>query len=180
MASVPETSLSLIAAAPPTSTTTKALIAVCAFAMAACGMHYASPLCLTHVLVAAIAAAEKTYLEAVESGILKSDVDMATMLTRCGRLDPPAFDFIDPERRLQLTVSTIREGCLRNSLSYRAALCGFVKGDTLTVLQCLHEVRAFEARIEILKEGRLRASDATSESAARVVSLRQRQTTNRV
>ncbi|KAJ7491971.1 hypothetical protein FB451DRAFT_1216493, partial [Mycena latifolia] len=160
MASVPETSLSLIAAAPPTSTTTKVLIAACAFAVAACGMHYASPLRLTHVLVAAIAAAEKTYLEAVKSGILKSDVDMAAMLTR-----------------LQLTVSTIREGCLRNSLSYRAAICGFVKGDTLTVLQCLHEVRAFEARIEILKEGRLRASDATSESAARVVSLRQRQKT---
>ncbi|KAJ7491968.1 hypothetical protein FB451DRAFT_1216490 [Mycena latifolia] len=157
MASVPETSLALITAAPPTSTTTKVLIAVCTFTVAACGMHYTSPLRLAHVLVAAIAAAEKTYLEAVESGILKSDVDMPAMLTR-----------------LQIKVSIVREMCLHNSLSYHAALCGFVKGNTFTVLQCLHEVRAFEARIEILKEGRLRASDPTSESVTRVVSLRQR------
>ncbi|KAJ7491955.1 hypothetical protein FB451DRAFT_1165155 [Mycena latifolia] len=155
MTSVPETSLTLITAAPPASTTTKVPISVRVLTVAACGMHYASPLRLTHVLVAAIAAAEKTYLEAVESGILKSDVDMAAMLTR-----------------LQIKVSTIREGCLRNSLSYRTALSGFFKGDTLTVLQCLREVRVFEAHIEILKEGHLRASDVTSEGATRVVSLR--------
>ncbi|KAJ7435823.1 hypothetical protein FB451DRAFT_1194298 [Mycena latifolia] len=137
MASVPENFL--ITAAPPTGVTTNALIVVYFFTLGA--------------------SAEKTYLEAVESGIFKSDVDMAAMLTR-----------------LQFKVSTIREDCLRSSLSYRAALCGFFKGDSIKALQCLREVLAFDAHIEILKEDHLCTSDATSESATRVLSLRQRQT----
>ncbi|KAJ7491974.1 hypothetical protein FB451DRAFT_1551430 [Mycena latifolia] len=143
---------------------TKVVLGALILALMACTAHYASPMRLTRVMVSAIAAAEIAYFEAIEAGMIpKSDVDTATTLTR-----------------LQIKVSIIREMCLRNSLSYRAALYGFVKGNTLTVLQCLRKVRVFEAHIEILKEGRLRASDATSESATRVVSLRQRQKTARV
>jgi hypothetical protein len=44
-------------------------------------VHYASPLCLTRVLVAAIADVEKIYLEALETGLLSlSDVDTREML----------------------------------------------------------------------------------------------------
>ncbi|KAJ7491976.1 hypothetical protein FB451DRAFT_1165177 [Mycena latifolia] len=121
MASVPETSLALITDTSPTSTPTKVFIAVLFLTLAACGIHRASPLRLTRVLVAAIVAAEKTYLEAVESGILK----------------------------LQIKVATIRKACLRNSLSYRAALRDFFKGRTLTVLQCIREMRGFETQIEV-------------------------------
>ncbi|KAJ7491964.1 hypothetical protein FB451DRAFT_1551424 [Mycena latifolia] len=161
MAGVPETSLSLITSAPPTSTSTRVLIAMFSFALAACALHHTSPMRLARVLVTAITAAEKTYLEAIEDGVLpKSNVEMATTLTR-----------------LQLKVSIIREACLRHSLSHRTAICEFFKGHTIIVLQCIWEVRGFETHIEILKEVRLRDCGPdlpASESATRTVSLRQR------
>ncbi|KAJ6527204.1 hypothetical protein DFH09DRAFT_1094872 [Mycena vulgaris] len=141
MSSLSETSLTILASTPPTSSTTnKVLFGVFVLTMAACIVHYASPMRLTRVLVAAIAEAEKTYLEAVEAGVLsKYDVHMGGTLTS-----------------LRFKVSHIRETSLRNSLSYRTAFCEFIKGRTLTLLQCIGEVRGVETHIEILKEEQLR------------------------
>ncbi|KAJ7491970.1 hypothetical protein FB451DRAFT_1501240 [Mycena latifolia] len=173
MSCLSETSLSLLASAPPTtSNATYILLGALVFTAVAYIVYYASPTRLTPILVTAIAETEKTYLEALEAGVLpKSDADTATTLTS-----------------LQIKVSNIREATLRHSLSYRAALCAFLKGRTLTVLYCIRDVHRLETHIEarlyfsvsffdelltciaspqILKEAHLRAADPASESATR-------------
>ncbi|KAJ7917587.1 hypothetical protein B0H13DRAFT_2442090 [Mycena leptocephala] len=143
MSSLPELEacLSILPSALPApgSTDTTTVILVLAF-VAAGIIHYVSPLRLTRVLVAAIANVEKTYLEALETGLLSaSDIDTAEMLST-----------------LQLKVSKIREFSLRNSLSLRSTLYEFLNGHTFTLLRCIREVRVLETHIEILKEAQLR------------------------
>ncbi|KAJ7803049.1 hypothetical protein B0H13DRAFT_2494769 [Mycena leptocephala] len=87
---------------------------------------------LARVLVAAIVATEKTYLEALETGLLSaSDVHTAEMLPT-----------------LELKASAIREGTLRNSLSLGSTFREFFAGRTFTLLLCIREVRALETHIE--------------------------------
>ncbi|KAJ7917603.1 hypothetical protein B0H13DRAFT_1870268 [Mycena leptocephala] len=103
-------------------------------------IHYVSPPRLTRVLVTSIATVEKTYLDALETGLLSaSDIDTAEMLST-----------------LQLKVSKIREASLRDSLSLRSAFHELCGGRTFTLLGCIREVQALEIHIEILKENQLR------------------------
>ncbi|KAJ6527237.1 hypothetical protein DFH09DRAFT_1414492 [Mycena vulgaris] len=157
MSSLSETSLSLLASAPPpSSTTSKVLFGGLALTLALCTIYYASPMRLTLVLVAAVAHTETIYLEALEAGVLSNaDVHTAEMMSS-----------------LQLKVSHLREASLRHSLSYSTTVSAFLKGRTLTLLQCIREVRALETRIEILKEEQLRALD--SRLGVGTVSLRRR------
>ncbi|KAJ7491956.1 hypothetical protein FB451DRAFT_1216463, partial [Mycena latifolia] len=166
MSSLSETSLSLLAPAPPpTSTAANILLGALVLTATAYVVRYASPTRLTRVLVAAIAETEKTYLEAIEAGVLpKSDADKAATLARC-------------VHACLIRVSSIREATLRHSLSYRAALGAFLTGHTFTILHCIRDVRRLETRIEILKEARLRSSDPASGSAMRMVSVRRRHLT---
>jgi hypothetical protein len=77
----PAASLSILSADLPDNSTTKVMAAVFLVGVIAFMFHYASPLCLTRVLVAAIADVEKIYLEALETGLLSpSDVDTREML----------------------------------------------------------------------------------------------------
>ncbi|KAJ6568392.1 hypothetical protein DFH09DRAFT_1313838 [Mycena vulgaris] len=144
MSSPSETALSILASAPlPSSTTSKVLVGVLGLTLAACIIYYASPMRLTRVLVTAIANTESTYLEALEAGVLSnSDVHMAEMMSN-----------------FQIKVSHLREASLRHSLSYRTTVSEFLKGRTLTLLQCIRDIRSLETRIEILKEEKLRALD---------------------
>jgi xanthine/uracil permease len=82
---LPDASLSLLASDLPDSSTTKFMIVVFVFAIVVLALiYYSSPMRLTSVLVAAITATEKTYLEAVEMGLLStSSVDTAEMLSAC-------------------------------------------------------------------------------------------------
>ncbi|KAJ6488078.1 hypothetical protein DFH09DRAFT_1455929 [Mycena vulgaris] len=160
MASASEISLSFLASSfapdPPANVVFGLFIVACAAGL----IHYASTVRLARVLTAAIAHVEETYLEAIEAGTLsKTDVLAADSLIS-----------------LQSKVSTISEASLRHSLSYRTAFREFIKGHTLTVLQCIHEVRQLETRMEILKEGRLRdlAIHNETEILTRTVSLRRR------
>ncbi|KAJ7117781.1 hypothetical protein C8R44DRAFT_738656 [Mycena epipterygia] len=161
MSTLSETTLSVLASAPPTSTTAKINIGVVALTLATFIIHFASPMHLTCVLVAAIKDAEETYLEAIETGALsKSDVHITAMMTS-----------------LQIEVSHIRQVTLRNSMSRFEALCDFFKGRTFTVLKCIREVRALEAHIEILKEEHLRDPNAFAlGTVMQTVFLRQRHT----
>ncbi|KAJ7491959.1 hypothetical protein FB451DRAFT_1165158 [Mycena latifolia] len=163
MSSISETSLSLITSTPTTSAMAKIFVTALILSSTAYILHCASPMRLTRVLVTAIAAAERAYLEAVEDAMItKYDVHIAATLTR-----------------LQLKVSELREETLRNSLSYRVSFCEFFKGRTFTVLRSIQDVRRLETHIEILKEGRLRDSDPdlpSPETMARTVSIRQRHT----
>ncbi|KAJ6488076.1 hypothetical protein DFH09DRAFT_1339329 [Mycena vulgaris] len=162
MASLSEPLSLLASAPPPSSTTSKVLLGVLGLTLAACIIHYASPMRLTRVLLAAIADAEDAYLEALEAGILShTDVHTAEMMSN-----------------LQLKVSHLREASLRHSLSYCTTVSEFLKGRTLTLLQCIWEVRALEARIEILKEEQLRALDP--HIGAGGVSLRRRRPRSRL
>ncbi|KAJ7117783.1 hypothetical protein C8R44DRAFT_879320 [Mycena epipterygia] len=155
MSSFSETSFSLLASDPPTSTATRVIFGALLIASMVCLIHFASPMRLTRVLVAAIKDAEETYLEAIEAGVLsKFDIDTAAMLYG-----------------LQIKVSHIRVTSLHNSLSTRQAFRGFFKGRTFTILRCIHEVRELEAHIEILKEEHLRAPNPLPLGT---VSLRQR------
>ncbi|KAJ7465521.1 hypothetical protein FB451DRAFT_1486958, partial [Mycena latifolia] len=168
------TTLSLLASAPPpTSAVTNILLGALVFTTVAYIVYYASPTRLMHILVASIAATERTYFEAIEAGVLpKSDADTAATLTS-----------------LQIKVSNIHEMTLRHSLSYRTTLGAFLTGHSFTVLDCIRDIcrleahppfRIFFRRVahryivspQILKEARLRASDPASKSAMRMVSVR--------
>ncbi|KAJ7117792.1 hypothetical protein C8R44DRAFT_738667 [Mycena epipterygia] len=151
--------MSFLASAPSTSTTTKVIFVALLIVSLACLSHFASPMRLTRVLVAAIDNVANTYLEAIEAGVLsKSDVYTAAMLSS-----------------LQIKVSHIREASLRSSLSRFGALCDFFKGRTLTVLGTIREVHELEAHIEILKEEHLRDPNSLVLGAAtRTVALRRR------
>ncbi|KAJ7117769.1 hypothetical protein C8R44DRAFT_879307 [Mycena epipterygia] len=132
MSSLSETSLSVLVSNPPTSTTTIVIFTVLVLTMASFIIHFASPMRLTHVLVAAISNVEKSYLEAIEAGALsKTDVHIAEMLSS-----------------LQIKVSNIRETTLRDSLSPRRGLREFFKGRTFAVLNCMRELRELEVHIE--------------------------------
>ncbi|KAJ7117774.1 hypothetical protein C8R44DRAFT_201175 [Mycena epipterygia] len=181
MSTLGDATLSVLTSAPPMSTIAKAIIGVLLLStMMAFIIHHASPMRLTDVLVAAIKDTETAYLTAIEAGVLsKSDVHTAAMLSRYLRSTQIAFPIIvEPlARSLQIKVSHIREATFHNSLSTHRVLREFFKGRTFTVLNCIAEVRALEAHIEILKEGHLRDPDSLAFGAAtRTVFLRQRHT----
>ncbi|KAJ7491965.1 hypothetical protein FB451DRAFT_1388408 [Mycena latifolia] len=160
MSSLAETISCFASTALPASRTyTDVVFAALAVAFTAAIIYYASPMRLTRVLVAAIEETEQTYLEAIESGALyTSDVEILRTAETIASL--------------QTKVSRIQEASLRNSLSYRAVLCAFFKGRTLTVLQCIREVRGVQTHIEILKEEQLRNRDTPTKAGT--VSLRRR------
>ncbi|KAJ6518975.1 hypothetical protein C8R45DRAFT_1085037 [Mycena sanguinolenta] len=159
MASLPETSLSLLSESNSTSppwTFTGALLAI---SVAAPGLYYASPTRLTRVLVSALADAEKAYLTAAENGVVcASTIDVAERLSV-----------------LQLKVSTLREASLRSSLSLLSTLCDtFNIRRSVAVLRCLREVRKLGAYIEISNETQLREINSRSLSNRTTISLRRR------
>ncbi|KAJ6581741.1 hypothetical protein B0H19DRAFT_516739 [Mycena capillaripes] len=158
MPSITEASLSLLAYEQPTSATHRiVLMAIFGLIIVLALIYYMSPIRLTRVLVAALVATEKIYLEALDAGLLShADVHIAEILS-C----------------LQLKVSKIREASLRNSLSWGGALGEFFSGRTFTVLQCIWDVRILATHIEILKEAHLR-ENSSNPLATRAVSLRRR------
>ncbi|KAJ7846645.1 hypothetical protein B0H13DRAFT_1907675 [Mycena leptocephala] len=129
---LPDASLSILASDLPDNSATKFMVFVVGVISPALICH-SSPMRLTRVLVAAIAATEKTYLEAVETGQLStSSVDTAETLST-----------------LQSKVSKIREATLRDSCSSWKAFCGLFKGRALTILLCIWEVHDLETHIEV-------------------------------
>jgi hypothetical protein len=73
MPTIPDAPVSMLAgSALPNPTTNAILAALITLAMGATYIHYASPLRLTDVLVAAIANAEKIYVEAQQTGLLSA------------------------------------------------------------------------------------------------------------
>ncbi|KAF7356337.1 hypothetical protein MVEN_00966000 [Mycena venus] len=129
----------LLILAPTLPTTANILVAVAVVVAAL--IYHTSPQRLTHILVTAIIAAEKTYLDALETGCLSpSDVEIAAEMLAM----------------LQLEVSKIREVGLRNSRSHWKTFCGFFQGHTLIVQRCIWEIQDLSTHIEILKEEHLR------------------------
>jgi type II secretory pathway pseudopilin PulG len=80
---LPDAALSILASDLPDHSTATAVAAILLIAViAAALLYYVSPMRLTRVLAAAIVATEKTYLEALETGLLSaSDVHTAEMLS---------------------------------------------------------------------------------------------------
>ncbi|KAJ7917569.1 hypothetical protein B0H13DRAFT_2322310 [Mycena leptocephala] len=138
MPGITEASLSILTSTLPTRIDTSlnavfAPLIIFGIVVVVVILRYASPLHLTRVLVIAITVAEKTYIDAIETGLLSlSDMHTAEMLSS-----------------LQLKVSDIREVTLRNSLSWRTAQLEVLKGCTLILLRCICEVRNLEAHIEV-------------------------------
>ncbi|KAJ7819004.1 hypothetical protein B0H13DRAFT_1921936 [Mycena leptocephala] len=157
----PGASLSILGSDLPNNSTTHFVAAVLLVAVVVFIGHYASPRRLTRVLVTAIASVEKSYLEALKTGLLSpSDVHTAEMVST-----------------LQFNVSAIREVTLRSSQSLRSTLREFLNGHIFTLLRCIREVRVLEIHIEILKEAQLREDGLNPfADCARVeiVSLRRR------
>ncbi|KAF8208361.1 hypothetical protein K438DRAFT_1755049 [Mycena galopus ATCC 62051] len=96
-------------------------------------ISYILPLHLTKILLATMTESEKIYLEAYGIG-LRSPADAETLDS------------------LKRKVSSIVQETVRNSDSWRAALCDFLRGRTFILLHCIYEVHCFEARIKTLKE----------------------------
>ncbi|KAJ7931619.1 hypothetical protein B0H13DRAFT_2308340 [Mycena leptocephala] len=145
--------------APGSTTNTAVFVASLVFIVVVGVVHYASPLRLTRVLITTIANAEKTYLEALETGLLSPfDTDTTEMLSS-----------------LQLKVSKIRETSLRNSLRHSGTLRELFAGPTFALLRCIREVRGLEIHIEILKETQLREYNLDpSVHCVRMICLRRR------
>ncbi|KAF7370465.1 hypothetical protein MSAN_00678300 [Mycena sanguinolenta] len=155
MSSIPEASLSVFA-----SNSTPIPWGVLVASVAVAGIYFVSPMRLTRVLVIAIADAEKSYLAAVENGVLSASTEIDTG----ERLS-----------MLQLKVSTIRETSLRSSLSTFSALCDmFNIRRSVAVLRCLAEVRGLGTYIEISNESQLREISSRPLSNRMTISLRQR------
>jgi len=92
MSSLSETTMSVLESAPPMSATAKVIIGVLILTMAAFSTHYASPMHLTRVLVAAIVNVETIYVETIEAGVLsKFDAGTAETLSMCATSDSPTL-----------------------------------------------------------------------------------------
>ncbi|KAJ7213059.1 hypothetical protein GGX14DRAFT_620040 [Mycena pura] len=75
-----------VAASAPTNTPVQAMLALLVLAVAAGTMYYASPSRLTRIMVAAIANAEKVYIDALESGALSAtDVHIDDIVEKMSR-----------------------------------------------------------------------------------------------
>ncbi|KAJ7917591.1 hypothetical protein B0H13DRAFT_2322338 [Mycena leptocephala] len=122
---------------PRRTTNTAVLVALVILVLAGI-MHYACPLRMTRVLVAAIADVEKAYLEALETGLLSSDT-VAMLSTYVDPLFP-------------------HWSSLRNSLSHSGTLREFFAGRTFTLLHCIREVRVLETHIEVFTSSSLHGS----------------------
>ncbi|KAJ7326340.1 hypothetical protein DFH08DRAFT_885560 [Mycena albidolilacea] len=133
MPAITEQPVSALTSALPT----KLLLAVFIVAAIANIIYYMLPMRLTHTLVALLAKAEETYIEA--HGMCLLSAAETQMLAA-----------------LQLQVATIREKSLQSSLSSRVTLRDFVHGRTFTLLRSIREVQKFETHIQILKESQLR------------------------
>ncbi|KAJ7846641.1 hypothetical protein B0H13DRAFT_2362879 [Mycena leptocephala] len=132
MPNIPEACLSILPSVLPTAGSNTPIIVLVILLIAAGIIHYVSPMRFTRLLVAAMAMAEKSYLEVLEAGLASlSDIHTAEMLSA-----------------LQLKVSAIREASLRSSLSIWATICEFLKGRTFSLLQCIREVQALQTQIE--------------------------------
>ncbi|KAJ6518965.1 hypothetical protein C8R45DRAFT_1116866 [Mycena sanguinolenta] len=157
MSTIPEASLSVFA-----SNLTPIAWGLLLAGVSVAGIYYVSPIRLTRVLVIAIADAEKSYLAAVENGVLSASTEIDTG----ERLS------VD---RLQLRVSTIRETSLRSSLSTLSAFYDmFNIRRSVAVLRCLAEVHGLGTYIEISKESQLREIDSRPLSNRTTISLRRR------
>jgi hypothetical protein len=89
MFAVPEASVSILASESPTSPMTWASGGGLFLVVAAGSIYCASPLRLTRVLVTAVAETEKTYLQALETGLLSpSDINTAELLATCASVTP--------------------------------------------------------------------------------------------
>ncbi|KAJ7931630.1 hypothetical protein B0H13DRAFT_1956993 [Mycena leptocephala] len=153
---IPDIPFSIVGdSALPITATTTILAALITPAIAAATIHYASPQRLTEVLIAALSKAENTYVDVLQMGLL-SVTETEALYT------------------LQRKVSAIHVATMRDSLSWRAGLRGFLQGRTLTVLSCIREVQGFETHIKILKEAHLRESNLNP-LCTRAVSLDLRQ-----
>ncbi|KAJ6518979.1 hypothetical protein C8R45DRAFT_918076 [Mycena sanguinolenta] len=172
MSTLPETSLSLLSQSNSTSppwTFTGILFAI---SVAAAALNYASPTCLTRVLVSALAEVERAYLVGVENGLaFSADNDIAERLTV-----------------LQLKVSILREISLRRSLSIFSVLYDmFNIYRSISVLRCLREVRQMGTYVDIFNESQLRDITSAPESRCQcplanrtTISLRRREGPTRI
>ncbi|KAJ7931639.1 hypothetical protein B0H13DRAFT_2524469 [Mycena leptocephala] len=141
MPTIPDAPFSMVAnAALPITATTTILAAFITPAVAAATIHYTFPQCLMEVLIAALSKAENTYIDVLQMDLLSATETEALY-------------------NLQRKVSAIHVATMRDLLSWRAGLRGFLQGRTLTVLSCIREVQGFETQIKILKEAHLRQSN---------------------
>ncbi|KAJ7478734.1 hypothetical protein B0H11DRAFT_1916717 [Mycena galericulata] len=139
MSTVGEVSVSLLSSLPvPTTLTAKVVLTACIVALTGYALRAASPTHLTEILVSTLAATENTYFAAIEAGLVL----------------PEGHTELLTGPRLQMKVSEIRQQSL--SQSRRFAFREFLKGRTLTVLECTREVKNLQTEIEILKEAQLR------------------------
>ncbi|KAJ7180821.1 hypothetical protein C8R46DRAFT_1070690 [Mycena filopes] len=110
--------------------------------------RFASPAHLTRVLSDDMACLENTYTDVASTGIF--------------RLFPAdeVESVISSLRLLRLKVGHLEAETLRNSRSFGTLLCEFLKGRSVTLYRCIHEVRDLEKHIRILEKEHLNRSNS--------------------
>ncbi|KAJ7213065.1 hypothetical protein GGX14DRAFT_620060 [Mycena pura] len=142
-----------VAMSAPTSTPVQTILTMLVLGIAGT-MYYTSPSRLTRIMVAAIANAEKVYIDALESGALSTrDVhidDIAEKMSRSVHSLPQRnIPVPNTPCSLHSKVSNIRETTLRNSLSHRTAFRQYLTGHAFKLVECIWEVHDFQTRIEV-------------------------------
>ncbi|KAF7364813.1 hypothetical protein MVEN_00351400 [Mycena venus] len=146
----PDQPVSALASALPTN----ALVAIVVLAFTAVIAYYISPHHLVNILITAIDAAERTYIDAQGAGLLPAETEILEMFLQ-----------------LQDKASATIEETWRSSLSWRTSVRDFFRGRIFILMCCIREVHRLETRIKILKESRLRAESSLS---PRAIYLRRR------
>ncbi|KAJ7803048.1 hypothetical protein B0H13DRAFT_2161690 [Mycena leptocephala] len=148
MPTIPDAPFSMVAnSALPMTATSTILAAFITPAVAAATIHY--------VLIAALSKAENTYIDVLQMGLLSvTETEALYTYVRSlsiSRLSTGVLNsFFQLSVSLQRKVSAIHVATMRDSLSWWAGLRALLKGRTLTVLSCIHEVQGFETHIKVI------------------------------
>ncbi|KAJ7759045.1 hypothetical protein B0H16DRAFT_1456947 [Mycena metata] len=143
MPALPDLSLSNLTAPLSPATSTKMMVVITGLILIGASLRYASPTRLTHILSDGMSNLEKVYADMICAGL-------PHLLTaeEVGHLSLSL-------RVLQLKVDKLKTENLRNSLSWHATICEFLKGRSITLFCCIQEVRDLETRIKILEREHL-------------------------
>ncbi|KAJ7759092.1 hypothetical protein B0H16DRAFT_1720514 [Mycena metata] len=135
---LPDGSLPIIASlfSPATKVV---LVGIIGLPLVGTSLHYASPAYLTRVLSDAMNNLEKTYTDMICA-------ELPRLLTA-----EEVEHLSSSLHSLQLKADKHRTENLLNFLSWRATICDFIPGRSVTPFRCIEEVRDLKTRSGILK-----------------------------
>ncbi|KAJ7043789.1 hypothetical protein C8F04DRAFT_1175539 [Mycena alexandri] len=129
MPGIPDGSLPILTSLLSPATVAKVTLYIIGLVLIIASLYYVSPTRLTRVLSDAMSNLDKLSADILSAGLL-------------GLMTPDKV----------AAVGMFRAETLLHSLSWRATICEFFKGRSLTLYRCINEVRDLETHIRILEQ----------------------------